>query len=711
MNSLASMLTPKSIAIVGASRKRTGPTGMLLDALAAYPSTPSLCIVNPSGESIDGLPTFRTVAEMPDAVDLALLLVPAAATEAAARACAERGIHNMAVFSAGFADDREAVGTERQAALGQIHADTGVRILGPNSQGFLNLVDGIPATFSPSVMPAALARYFDGDEATAFARARGKVAIITQSGGVGFAVFNRGVARGVGFSYVISTGNEVDIELNDCLEFLLDDVHTDVVLMYVEGMHQPARFAALGARAQAAGKRLVIAKLGRSPAAARAAFSHTGHIAGDDHAYDAVFRRYGVVRAYDPDEMLDVAAALSLCPPARGRGVGVVSASGGSAVWMSDALTSLGLEVPVLHPDTQELVRQQLPTFASIVNPVDITGAAAVGAAQVLATIAADPAIDIVVLSTTIANVARLDDDRAALGALAADRTTPTFVYSYTEPAAASRAVLRDMGLPLFSSLIGCAQAVAALVRSSQPVVDAPTGDSVAMTRALHRLIAFEGRDGPLCEYEANLVLRELPDLAAAIPPERLATGREHAASAAALLGFPVALKAQSRAIAHKAAVGAVALSLTDGAEVRDAYDRVADAAGAHLDGTHFDGILVQAMATPGLELLVGVQNRSGLGPIVVVGYGGALVEVIDRTAMFPAPFGEATAAELLREIGVAAALGHSGYERLAPLCRLMATVSQFAWAARDTMVELDLNPIIVDRATGRPTIVDALIA
>src|SRR5204862_2178708 len=238
-------------------------------------------------------------------------------------------------------------------------AERAVRIWGPNTRGFRTHVDGIPATFSPSVMPAAFARYFDGDEATAFARAKGKVAIVTQSGGVGFALFNRGVARGVGFSYVISTGNEVDIELNDCLEFLLDDIHTDVVLMYVEGMHQPARFAALAAHAQAVGKRLVIAKLGRSPAAARAAFSHTGHIAGDDHAYDAVFRRYGVVRTYDPDEMLDVAAALSLCPPARGRGVGVVSASGGSAVWMSDALTSLGLEVPVLHPDTQELVRQQ----------------------------------------------------------------------------------------------------------------------------------------------------------------------------------------------------------------------------------------------------------------------------------------------------------------------------------------------------------------
>ena len=711
MNSLASMLAPKSIAIVGASRKRTGPTGMLLDLVAEYPDSPPICIVNPSGESIDDLPTYRSVAEMPNAVDLALLLVPAAAAETAARECAARGIANLAVFSAGFADDRDEAGPRRQAALARVASETGVRILGPNSQGFLNLVDGVPATFSPAVMPSALARYFDGDKVTALERAKGNVAIVTHSGGMGFALFNRGVARGVGFSYVISTGNEVDVEVTDCLEFLVEDSHTDVVMLYLEGLQRPEQFAALAARARAAGIRLVAAKLGRSAAAARAALSHTGHLAGDDRAYDAVFRRYGVVRAHDPDQMLDIAAALSLCPPARGRGVGVVSASGGSAVWLAESLAHAGLDIPILHGDTQLLIEKALPSFASVVNPVDITGAVAEGAAEILRTMANDPGIDIVVLSTTIANVARLEGDRDALGALAADGSIPTFVYSYTEPSAASRAILREIGLPCFSSVAGCALAVAALVRVSQPAVDAPTGDAATMTRAVHRLIEHQDREGALCEYEAKLVLGELPDLAAAIPLERLATSREHAVVAAAQLGYPVALKVQSRAIAHKAAAGGVALGLADADAVRDAYDRVVEAAGAHLDGTHFDGVLVQSMAASGLELLVGVQNRSGLGPIVVIGYGGALVEFIDRTVMFPAPFGAATAADLLREIGVGRALGEASGDRLGPLSHLVAAVSQFAWAARETMAELDLNPIIVDTATGQATIVDALIA
>jgi acyl-CoA synthetase (NDP forming) len=281
---------------------------------------------------------------------------------------------------------------------------------------------------------------------------------------------------------------------------------------------------------------------------------------------------------------------------------------------------------------------------------------------------------------------------------------------------------LREIGLPCFSSVAGCAHAVAALVRVSQPPVAMTVGDTAAAHRAVHRLIEFSHREGALCEYEAKLVLQELPGLAAAIPPERLATSREHAVAAAHSLGYPVALKVQSRAIAHKAAAGGVALALGDADAVREAYDRVVEAAGTHLDGTHFDGVLVQSMATTGLELLVGVQNRSGLGPIVVVGFGGSLVEIIDRTAMFPAPFDEAIAADLLREIGVDRALGPEFAEfagsgvadidrALAPLHRVVAAVSQFAWAARDTLGELDLNPIIVDRSTGAPTIVDALIA
>ena len=233
-----------------------------------------------------------------------------------------------------------------------------------------------------------------------------------------------------------------------------------------------------------------------------------------------MFRRYGVARANDPDEMLDVAAALSVCAAARGRGVGVVSASGGSAVWLADALHGAGLDVPLLAPSTQAGVQQQLPSFASIVNPVDITGAAAVGAAQVLLTITEDPAIDIVILSTTIARVERLEEDRESLVTLAENRSIPTLVYSYTDPAPASRVALREMRLPCFTSIAGCAQAAAGLVRAGLPTIGRTPGDTAALDEARSRLIALEHGNDPLSEYEAKHVLRALPALAATFPPK-----------------------------------------------------------------------------------------------------------------------------------------------------------------------------------------------
>ena len=378
------MLAPKSIAIVGASRKRTGPTGMLLDLVAEYPGAPPICIVNPSGESIDGLPTYRTVADIPDAVDLALLLVPAAAAESSARECAAHGIANLAVFSAGFADDRDVAGHERQAALAQVHAETGARILGPNSQGFLNLVEGVPATFSPAVMPSALARYFDGDKVTALERARATSPSSPTAAAWGSRSFNRGVARGVGFSYVISTGNEVDVEVTDCLEFLLEDSHTDVVMMYLEGLQRPNGSPSWPRVAQAIGTRLVVAKLGRSEAAARAAsVAHRSSRRRRPRLRRRVspLRRGPCARSRRDARHGGRVVVVPIRRWPRGRRrqcVGRFGSVAGRLVGPRRSRRS--------HPASRHATphRKELPSFASVVNPVDITGAVAEGAAEIL---------------------------------------------------------------------------------------------------------------------------------------------------------------------------------------------------------------------------------------------------------------------------------------------------------------------------------------
>lgn len=697
------LLTPKSIAVLGASRSTEGPSGFLLGALRAWGYPGELHLVNPGGYEIDGRPSIRSAADLPEGVDLALVLVPAHAVVASVEECAGRGIGAAVIFSAGFGDDRDPAGPARQAALAQIVERTGMRLLGPNAQGFLNLDALVPATFAPGVLPAALAAAMGAGAAPA--DARGNVAVLAQSGGLGYSLFARGLARGVRFSHVVSTGNEVDLEMQDFLEFLIDDPATEVVLMYLEGLKEPGRFQGLARRARDRGTQLVVAKVGASSAGQRAALSHTGHVAGDDGAYDAVFRRYGVHRVHDPDQMLDVALALSSGKRAHGPRAVVVSASGGSAVWLADSLSARGVDLPELGGDTRARLEAMLPSFASVANPVDISGGAAMGPAEVLAAIASDERVDTLVLATTLARARRIEEDRAMLEQIVASVDKPMVVYTYTEPSALARDVLRELRLPLYTTIAGCADGVAALAAADaahrlaaedEGVDAAPAGLDEA------RRLIHTAPDDTLCEYE---VKEALTAIGVASPHEVLATTVGDAVDAARRIGFPVALKVQSPDVPHKARAGGVVLGASDDTAVARGFDQVIMATLASHPDARVAGVLVQQMAPPGIELLVGVQNRSGLGAIVVLGLGGELVEVLRRVVAHPAPFSPRTARRLLAELGIASVVGS-----LDACAELVSAVSHLASALDDRIEELDLNPVIVERASGMPHVVDALL-
>jgi acyl-CoA synthetase (NDP forming) len=702
MSDLGALLSPARVAVIGASRRAGGPSSALFDGFEQWGYEGELVAVNPSAEPIRGRRTVARLADIAEPVDVAFLLVPASATVASLEECAAHGVGLAVVGSAGFAEDRDAEGARRQDAIAELVARSGMRVIGPNSQGFLNVAARVPATFSPSVWTTSLATARpDVAPADLTAVAAGNVAVLAQSGGLGFSLFNRGVARGIGFSHVVSTGNEVDVDVQDLVEWLVDDPATDVVGIYLEGLQRPERFAPLLAKAQRSGTRLVVAKVGRSPAGRRAALGHTGHLAGDDEAFDALFRRYGVVRVDDPDELLDAAAALSLCPLPSSRGVGVVSASGGSAVWLSDALSAAGLDVPVLSPETQARVAEVLPSFATVDNPVDITGAATVGAADALERIADDPAIGTLVLATTIARVARLEADRPALERVVAGAGKPVLVYSYTEPAPASRALLRDMGLPVYTGLRGTARAAAALARAASAPPPEPVDDHGAR-EAIDLLVA--GGEGPRREHEVKGALRRM---GVTVPNGTLCVDADAAHAAALALGAPVAVKIQSRQVAHKARVGGVALGC-DAEAARVAAEAMLRDVPARVEGAVIDGVLVEAMAPPGVEVIVGVENDSGLGPMVVVGWGGSLVEIIDRSAVLPAPLTPVDARDLFAAIGLDRAVDA---ELLGELGSLVVAVSRLAWTARHELAELELNPVIVDPATGAAVVADAFAA
>lgn len=712
---LRKLFAPKSIAIVGASRRATSHSARLLRNIDEYGYRGQVHLVNPSGADVDGRATVRAVADLPEGVDLALVLVPAADVSDAVRKCAERGIGAAVVYSSGFADDRGEEGTRRQRELADVIRETDIRVCGPNAEGFLNLGDALPASFSgnifkdrvvPHLGPPTLA----GEPAgPAFpAAAQGSVAIVAQSGGLGFSLFNRGLARGLGFSYVISAGNEVDLEILDYLDFLVDDPGTSVILAYLEGLHNPGRLQSVLAKAERRGTSLVVAKVGHSRAAQRAVLSHTGHLAGDDAAYDAVFDRYGVVRVTDPDEMLDVALALSTAPKPRGNRVGVVSFSGGSAVWLADACAAQRLEVPELSADVQQRLQQVLPSFAATGNPVDISGASQVGPVRVLSMIADEPDIDSLVLISTLGSVG-LDAERETLQELSERTDKPIIVYSYTEPGESSKTILRELKLPWFTSPERCARALGAL--TAVALHESEGAGTQFGAEDWRRPAPADDAPDPvvLSEFEAKTVLG-----AAGLPITRevLVSSAVEAAAAAEQIGFPVALKIQSPDIPHKARVGGVVLDLASAGHVTGAFDRLQAVVKESCPDAVIEGTLVQEMMPPGLELILGMQTSSGLGPMVLIGLGGVFAEVLGKTVLYPAPFGTVTARRLLLRLGVDRLLAQTGAasDAITPIAEVVARLSRLAATAARDIIEMDLNPVVLDRTTGRPMLVDALI-
>ena len=700
---LAPLLRPASVAVIGASDDTGRIRGRLLAQLLKGGFAGRVVPVHPSRATIQGLPAVAAIARAPAPVDLALIAIPAEAVPDALSDCAAAGVRAAVVYSAGFAEE----GGDNVALQTRVHdiaRSTGMIVAGPNVVGFLSVGSGLAATFSPAI---------DFDALPALrADPRPRIGIVSQSGGLGFALFNRGLARRLPFGVVINTGNEADLDATEVAEFLVDDPATGAVLMFLETIRQGRRFMDLAARALAAGKPLIVAKIGRSPAGRRAAASHTASLTGSDRAYDAVFRRYGVLRADDQDDLLDLAAAAVLMKPPAGRRVGVVTISGGVGGWLADTLEAHGLAVPQLGLATQARVREFLPSYGAAFNPIDIT-AQAIGTDHRLRSIevlAACDEVDAIVNVSSLANDTRLAAEKAGIAACVAASGKPLLFYSYPLPSEAAQADLAAIGVPLYTSLRGTALALAGLAelgaarRLAAAASEAPARapDRAAALRVL------DEADGVLCEYQAKALLAAY-DIA--VPRERLARDRTEALAAAAELGYPVALKIQSPDIAHKTDAGGVALGIADAEALVEAYEAVLARAAAHHPAARIHGVLVQRMAPPGLELIAGITRDADFGPLLLVGLGGLHVEVLDDVALAPVPVGPAQAARLIDGLRGARLLGPlrgAPPRDRAALVELLTRLSRLADDLSDRIVEIDLNPVLV-HATGL-TIVDALI-
>src|SRR5690348_9729079 len=707
MPDLKPLLSPDSVAIIGASADTETLRGRLTHALVDHGYDGRVFPVSRSQSEVLGIRAYPSVAELPEPVDLAVILVPAAHVVETLEQCGGR-VRAAVVISSGFAEESNEAARARDIELSRIAERHGIVVCGPNSEGIVNPLRPLVATFSPvfhdpsrSLLPAV-------------SKAR-QIAVSCQSGALTFSFLSRGRDRQLHFTHQVSAGNQTVLEAHDYVDWWLAEGSADIFLLYLEGIRRPERFRAVADKAAAAGKPLIVAKVGRSSAGRRAAASHTGALAQAGDIDDAIFRHHGIIRGEDLDHMLDVAAAFSFCRLPRGNRVAVITGSGGSAVWMADILSAHGLELPVLEGDIQERILALLPPYASAQNPVDGTAQAIheVGYARLVEIVRESKRIDTILLIGSLANDATAAKRAEELAAITGATEQPILLSTYTTASPGAMARFAEAGIPCYTSMPSCARAIRALVdyaafqtRRRQPLAASATPPGVR--DEVGRALAAAGP--VLTEVEAKALLARY---GVPRPQETLSTSADEAAQAAARIGGPVALKVQSPDITHKTEAGGIALGIVGEAAVRDAYERVLGSAKTAYPEAAIHGVLVQAMASPGREIILGITRDAVFGPMLMVGIGGIHVEVLRDIAFAPVPITAEQALYLIGQLKGAALLGAvrgAPAADRAALAELIVKLSRFAADHAELIEEIDLNPVIVHAEGEGLTVVDALI-
>ena len=695
MPDLGALLTPRAVAVVGASPDTAIIRGRTLKVMLQQGFRGPIYPVSRSHSEVQGLKAYPSIAALPDRADLAVLTIPAAHVLDELERCGEAGVRAALVVASGFAEDKADAGAAMQKRIGEIARRYDMAVCGPNSEGFLCAEARLCPTFSPAVETL--------DVPLLPERGGGRVAVVSQSGGIGFSFFDRGRPREIPFSHVVTTGNEAALECFDVVDYLLDEGSADVFVLFLETIRNAATFRRAAAKALRMGKPIVVAKIGRSEAGRRAAASHTAALAGEHEVYRAMFRRYGIIEGADIEQMVDIAAAFSIYRerlPA-GKRVGIVTASGGAGGWIADACVAAGLEVPELDAETRSRIDAHIPSYGTSQNPVDCTAQAVrqLGYSRLASLVGSSERVDSVIVVVSARSAEVYERERANLVWVGRETQKPIVMWSYTLPGAAPARILSEAGFPLIASMHNCARAVAAMAEYRAVCERRKQAEPVPVKSAP---VAIDSAAPILCEYEAAPILAQC---GIGMPAAHLAQSAEEAVSAAKRLGGRVALKVQSPDIPHKNHAGAVALHVESGEAAARAYESVLASARKHRPGADIRGVLVQKMAAPGIEMIVGAKRDAVFGPMLMVGLGGIQAEALRDTALAPAPVSIGEARELIGELKAKTLLEGADVDALAATIAALSSL-----AALESVAEIDLNPVIVHPKGKGVSVVDALI-
>jgi acyl-CoA synthetase (NDP forming) len=689
--SLSALFAPRSIAVVGASSNPQKIGGIPLDYQRRFGFDGALYPVNPNAERIQELPAWPSLRAIGQPVDLAILSVPAALVDSALDDAIAAQVKGVVLFSSGFAEIG-ADGAAAQTRLGDKARAAGVRLIGPNCLGFMNIARNVYATFSPAPGVGRVAA--------------GRIGLVSQSGAFGAYAYSMARARGVGLSLWATTGNEADVQFADCLAWLAQDPATDVIMGYMEGCRDGPRLRAALALAQAHGKPVVMVKVGSTALGAQAAASHTAALAGDDAVYSAVFRQYGVLRARNLTEFFDLAHSAAVAGRPRDRSIGLFTLSGGVGALMADEASAQGMDVQPLSEAAQDTLRSWVP-FAAPRNPVDITG-------QVTN--------DMSLLERSARVM--LDDRGFAswMGFLAAAGASDAFWPVLRDLVGSLRAAYPDTLLAISTLLSPERRAELEAMRC---LVFADPSDGIRTMAALAGLktgaaavTALAPSSNPLRLAPGTLsepdALALLAEAGVPVVAHRVVHSADEAAAAAEAIGDAVVVKIVSADIPHKSDVGGVALGLRGAAQARAAFERTRDHALSARPDARLDGALVARMLTGGVECIAGVHRDPVFGPVLMFGLGGIHVETLRDVSLRALPIARDDALAMVRELRAFAIL--DGARGRAPvdiesIADALCALAGFALRAGDSLDSAEINPLIArPKADGGCVAVDALV-
>jgi acyl-CoA synthetase (NDP forming) len=702
---VARLIRPQSIAIVGISPEPSSHGAAMLKSLASFDYSGAIHLVSRNRREAFGRPCAATIDDLPMGIDLAVLCVPRAAVLDAVAACGRRRIGGAIVYASGFAETG-AAGLAEQNVLADLARRAGIALLGPNCLGYINHVDGV-ALCLPLPEPRR-----DKDPSVGF---------LAQSGAMMLAACDLARAKGFGFTQLVSTGNEAVIGVEDFLAEMIDDDATRVILLFMEEIRRPALFLELAARARERRKPIVMFHSGRTAAARAAARTHTGALAGDFRTMATLTAHQGVIHAGSFDELLDIAALLVRFPDAPVAGVGVITNSGAFLGMTFDICADERLAVPALSPPILDQLAALMPDYAAADNPLDL-GTQLLRTPQLLGTVTQsmldDPDIGSVVLAIVLGSrqqavdkaraanaVLRQAEKPAAFGAIGGEAAPPEFLAEFA-----------DGKVALFPSAERALRAMARI-----------THYGLALRRWQERRKADNGAAGPVAGLAPQCAPPPLPGrgvlpeylgkvylaaLGVPVPQGALASNVADALAIADRIGFPVAMKAQAAALAHKSEAGGVRLGIADAAALRQAWYALNAAVGAARPDVRLDGVLVERMSPPGIEMIVGARRDPQWGPVIAMGFGGVRVELLDDVRLL-AP--DVTEEDILNELGLlrAAKCLHRVRGALpADTAALAAIILKVAVLMRTVpdIIEIDLNPIVVHPQGQGACALDALV-